>query len=296
MVKYKKWIDKNIKNDFIKKFIFISGGNSGIGFEATRNFVYLGASIIWGCRNLVKANASKDKILAEFANAKIDIIELDLADSKSIDKCAENLVKNYEKIDVFYNNAGVFRIPRGKTKQNYELVIGTNLLGTYYLNSLLFEKFSKSQFIFTTSITAFFNKFDLDDPFFEKRKYGNFKAYGSSKFGINQMTTFLIEKYNKTDQSFALIHPGITYTPLIKKAYKSNLFAALAQCFMKILFHSAEKASLTAIMAVNENSKFSYYGPRGPFSISGFPKRKKLSKKYYNGNNLLFSFLEKLKF
>ena len=190
----------------------------------------------------------------------------------------------------------MFRIPRGKTKQNFELVVGTNLVGTFYLNSLLIDKFSKSQFIFTTSITAYFNKIKLDDPFFERRKYGNFKAYGSSKFGINQMTTYWAEKYKNSERTFALVHPGITYTPLINKAYKSKIFAALATGFMKVVFHTAEKASLTAIIAVNENEIFSYYGPSGPFSISGFPKQRKLYKKYYNGNKLLFSFLESLKF
>lgn len=296
MIKYSNWISKNIDKDFSKKVIFISGGNSGIGFEATRNFIYLGARIIWGCRNLEKANSARSKILMEFAKAKIDIIQLDLADTKIIEKCAEKLSEKYPKIDVFYNNAGVFRIPRGKTKQNYELVVGTNLVGTYYLNKLLLDKYPNSQFIFTTSITAFFNKLNLDDPFFEKRKYGNFKAYGSSKYGINQLVTFWAEKYNSGAQTFALIHPGITYTPLINKAYKSKAFSKLAEIFMRTFFHTAEKASLTSLIAVNENNKFSYYGPRGPFSISGFPKQRKLYKKYYNGNNLLFSFLENLKF
>lgn len=296
MIKYKKWIDKNIKNSVAGKTIFITGGNSGIGFEATRNFIYLGANIIWGCRNLEKATTAKDTILKEFAKAKIEIIELDLADKNSIEKCAENLIKNHKEINVIYNNAGVFRIPRGKTKQNLELVVGTNLVGTYYLNSLLIEKFQKSQFIFTTSITAFFNKINLFDPFFEKKKYGNFKAYGSSKFGINQLTTYWAGNYQNSERTFALVHPGITYTPLINKAYKSKIFATLAEVFMKLVFHTAEKASLTAILAVNENNKFSYYGPSGLFSISGFPKKRKLYKKYYNGNKKLFSFLENLEF
>lgn len=295
MVKYVRWITKNIKRNMVRKTIFISGGNSGIGFDATRNFVHLGASVVWGCRNLEKAEAAKEKILKEYRNAKIDILNLDLADIESIEKCASNLIKKYPNLDVIYNNAGIFRIPRGKTKQNYELVVGTNLVGTYFLNSLLLKHYQDSQFIFTTSITAHFNKIDLDDPFFEKRKYGNFKAYGSSKTGINKLVTYWSKYYDKTNVNFALIHPGITYTPLIKKAYKSRIFSFCAEIFMRMFFHTSEKASLTALLAVERNEKFAYYGPRGPFGISGYPKKKVLSRKYYKGNKNLFSFLESLR-
>lgn len=295
MIKYEKWIKKNIKNKMSNKTIFITGGNSGIGFEATRNFVHLGAHIIWGCRNLEKANASKAKIVEEFANAKINIVQLDIADIESIRKCVENLAKNYPEIDVIYNNAGVFRIPRGKTKQNLELVIGTNLVGTYYLNSLLIEKYNNAQFIFTTSVTAMFNKLKVEDPFFEKRKYGNFKAYGSSKFGINQITTYWADKYGDGMRKFALIHPGVTYSPLINKAYKSRFFCWLAELFMKVVFHTAEKASLTAVIAVDRSEKFAYYGPRGPFALSGYPKKRRLAKKYFKNNKKTIDFLEGLK-
>ena len=293
MVKYQKWISKHCENSLENKTIFITGGNSGIGFEATRNFVHLGATIIWGCRNLEKANEARSKIVEEFALANISIVQIDLADTDSIQNCVENLVKNNIKIDVIYNNAGVFRIPQGKTKQNFDLVIGTNLVGTYVLNKLLLEYYKNSQFIFTTSITALLTKLNLEDPFFEKTKYGNFKAYGRSKFGINQLVSYWNEKY---EQNFALIHPGITYTPLIKKAYKSRIFSALAAGFMKLFFHTSEKASLTALLAVEENNKFAYYGPRGLFAISGYPKKRRLLKRYIKGNRNTFDLLEGLKY
>ncbi len=293
MIKYQKWISKHCKNSLENKTIFITGGNSGIGFEATRNFLHLGATIIWGCRNLEKAETARAKIVEEFALANISIVQVDLADTNSITKCVENLAKNNTKIDVIYNNAGVFRIPQGKTKQNFDLVIGTNLVGTYILNKLLLDHYKNSQFIFTTSITAMFTKLNLNDPFFEKTKYGNFKAYGRSKFGINQLVSFWNEN---CEINFALIHPGITYTPLIKKAYKSRIFCALAAGFMKLFFHTAEKASLTAILAVEENKKFGYYGPRGPFAISGYPKKRRLMKRFLKGNKNTFDFLEGLKY
>ena len=180
-----------------------------------------------------------------------------------------------------------------KTKQNFDLVIGTNLVGTYILNSLLLKKYKTSQFIFTTSITALFNRLNFNDPFFEKTKYGNFKAYGSSKFGINQLVSYW--SANNTS-NFALIHPGITYTPLIEKAYKSHIFSTLAEGFMRLFFHTSEKASLTALLAVQENNKFTYYGPRGLFGISGYPKKRKLMKRYIKGNKNTFDFLESLKY
>lgn len=296
MVKYQKWISKHIKKSLQNKTIFITGGNSGIGFEATRNFVSLGCNIIWGCRNIEKAEVAKAKIVKEFALANINIIKLDLSDVKIIEECAIILSEKYPKIDVIYNNAGVFRIPRGKTKQNLELVIGTNLVGTYYLNKLLLDRYPNSQFIFTSSITALFNKIDFDDPFFEHRKYGNFKAYGGSKFGINQMVTYWSKNFENLNVRFSIVHPGITYTPLINKAYKSRIFSSLASFFMKLIFHTAEKASLTAVLAVSDELQLSYYGPRGPFAISGYPKKRRIMKRYYKNNEKIINFLEGIKF
>lgn len=296
MIKYKKWLSKNIKNSLQSKTIFVTGGNSGIGFEATRNLIFSGAQVIWGCRNIEKAEVAKEKILLEFAYAKIDIVSIDLADINSIKNCVENLTKNYKNIDVIYNNAGVFRIPRGKTKQDLELVVGTNLFGTFYLNNLLLEYYKNSHFIFTTSITAMFNKFNVFDPFFERRKYGNFKAYGSSKYGINQIASYWALSDTENNRKFSLIHPGVTYTPLINKAYKSRIFCILAKGFMKLFFHSTEKASLIALYAMNKDKKFAYYGPRGPFALSGFPKQRILAKKYLKNNDETIKFLEGMTF
>lgn len=293
MIKYQKWISKHCEKSLKNETIFITGGNSGIGFEATRNFVYLGASIIWGCRNLKKAEEAKAKIVNEFALANIQIIQVDLADTNSIENCVKKLIENNTKIDVIYNNAGVFRIPRGKTMQNFDLVVGTNLVGTFVLNKLLLNHYKDSQFIFTTSITAMFAKLNLEDPFFETTKYGNFKAYGRSKFGLNQLVSYWSENL---DTHFALIHPGITYTPLIKKAYKSRIFSTLAAGFMKTFFHTSEKASLTALLAVENSKKFAYYGPRGLFAFSGYPKERKFMKRYLKGNKNTFELLEGLKY
>ena len=98
-----KWINKNITNDLSNRVIFISGGNSGIGFEATRICLYLGLKVIWGCRNLSKAKIAKEKILKEFPSIDLDIVEFDLADICSLKNAIEYLAKTYTEINYLFN-------------------------------------------------------------------------------------------------------------------------------------------------------------------------------------------------
>lgn len=280
--KIKQYLDKKIDTNFKGKTVLITGANSGIGFEVANQLLYLGANVIMACRNLEKAEMAKSLLLQQNPLGKVDIFQLDLADLRSIETFIEELKKSEIEVDIFYNNAGVFGIPKSTTKQGKEIVLGTNLIGTYYLNKLLLQNFSaKMRIIFTTSITAHLFKINYKDPYLEKH-YKKFKIYGSSKRGIVQIWKYFSE--NNKSQKFALVHPGITYTSLIDKAYSKNWFRKVARGFMKVVFHSAEKAALSTVKLMDDQNSV-YYGPRGLFGISGFPKKKKvpvrLQKHYY---------------
>lgn len=266
------WIDKNIeKYNFQNKNVFITGGNSGIGFELAKQCAYLKANLFLLCRNIKKAEDAKLNILNEFPNTKISIIECDLASLKSIEKATEE-IKKFD-VDFFVNNAGVYRLPKGtKTNENLEIIMGTNFIGTYYLNSLLFPYFSslnhKVKILFETSITSKFKKIKYNE-FSEDFPYKPFKLYAKSKLGVNCIFDYFVEK-NAAYLSFSLAHPGATYTPLINKGYKNKIFRLAAKGFMKVFFHSPSKASLCLLkgLDIEANNKI---GPRGLFEISGYP-------------------------
>ncbi len=233
--------------------------------------------VIWGCRNLEKAENARKQLLDEFSDACVDIITLDLSDLSSLKTAQEYIVGQGYQIDYLYNNAGVYRLPKGHTKDGYDLTIGTNALGTYVFTSYMLASFSNIKVIFNTSLTARLGHINYQD-FMMETKYNKVKAYENSKLMVNHIYLH----YLNSDEThhFALTHPGATYTPLINKGYKNRLFHALGKAFMKTFFHSPTKASLSALYCLNDSVSGVYVGPRGFLGLSGYPKIKSLPKKF----------------
>lgn len=282
--KIKKYIDEHIDVKLANKNVFITGGNSGIGLESAKECAYLDANLFLLCRNQSKAEIAKKEIEKEFPHSKITLIQLDLANLQSIKDCVEE-IKKYD-VDVFINNAGVFRLPKGTTKDNFEIIMGTNFIGVCYLNDLLNEYFltlpHQVHVLFTSSITSKMYKINYDD-FYSEKHYRYLKVYGRSKIAINNLYFAYLDELKEKNIHFSLVHPGGTYTPLISKGYANKVFEKIASIFMLLIFHHCDKAALTNIYAINLG-KTCIVGPRGLLEISGFPhissfKRSKYYKK-----------------
>ena len=57
--------------------------------------------------------------------------QLDLADMASIRKFVEDFHQTEKKLNVLINNAGVFLPQKQWTKDNFEMMMGTNHLGKF---------------------------------------------------------------------------------------------------------------------------------------------------------------------
>ena len=108
-------------SDQTGKSVIITGSNTGIGFFMAKALASKGAHVTMACRNLEKAESSKDRILIEFPNSSISTKKLDLADLSSIEKFATNFTNEYNQLDVLINNAGVMIPPKSSTKDGFEL-------------------------------------------------------------------------------------------------------------------------------------------------------------------------------
>jgi len=127
--------------------ILLTGSNSGIGFDAAKRMAAqdAGHTIILACRTLQKAKDSANRIKDELgAGCKGTIIARE-CDLNSID----SFVKDLDNVDAVCLNAGIARNTAAKdvlrTKQGFELTIGTNHLGHFYLTNLLLPILDKNQ-------------------------------------------------------------------------------------------------------------------------------------------------------
>ena len=131
-----KWTEDDI-GDQRGRVMLITGGNSGIGFEAARALAQHGATVVIGCRTRSKADAAVEEIEATDPSGSVEVLELDLADLDSVESAAARFADAHERLDVLVNNAGLMATPEQRTAQGFEMQFGVNHLGHFALTGHL---------------------------------------------------------------------------------------------------------------------------------------------------------------
>lgn len=111
-----------------------------MGKELARILYTKNATIYLAARSLQKAESAISSIRQSAPNSSgtLTYLHLDLADLSTIKTSAQEFLSKETKLHVLFNNAGVMAPPQGsKTKQGYELQLGTNCIGTYMFTKLL---------------------------------------------------------------------------------------------------------------------------------------------------------------
>ncbi len=112
----------------------------------------------------------------------LELIELDLANLKSVRACADALLTKGDLFDVVIANAGVMATPLGHTTDGFETQFGTNHLGHFvFVNKIAPLIREGGRLINLASSGHRFANVDLEDPNFERTPYEPFVAYGRSK-------------------------------------------------------------------------------------------------------------------
>lgn len=124
--------------------MFHLGANTGIGFETALALAKLNHIVILACRDKIRAEAARDKIIEITKNEKVSFEELDLGSLKSIRKFSIKFKATYSRLNILVNNAGVFNSHYSKTEDGFESHFGINHLGHFLLTNLLLDLIKKS--------------------------------------------------------------------------------------------------------------------------------------------------------
>ena len=242
----KEWIGKHAGVSLKGKTVVVTGANSGVGRKTAETMLYLGADVILACRNMQRANDARSILAAEYPESDVTVIPLDLADFSSIDIFVSKIREQRIDIDVFVNNAGVFHQPGKLTKDGFELVIGTNYLGVYYLTEQLMPYLTslphKVTYINTVSLIHKIASIKYQD-FFHAKRYRNLPVYAQSKLCLAKYTYHKAMELDGSNVHMYMNHPGIALTPLGLNAVGPKV-ATLGKVF-KYFFNSTEKSALS---------------------------------------------------
>ena len=271
----KKYLD-NLQQLNGKKII-VTGGTSGIGLSIAKEVLIKGGDVVIMARNLTKANEVKEKLLAQYPDRKIEIVEYDQSEDQSVIAASEVIVKEHSDFYALVLNAGVFQNKHKQSlKDDYCLTIKTNYIGlSLFLSCLLPKLEGEHRFIFQGSLVAGWRNKKIDS--LKDKNLSAFQQYIISKSGVEA----LFYHYSQLEQgqfSFYMVEPGITSTDIIRDF--PGFIRWAGKIFLKVFSHSNDKAALTALLALEpEIEKNSYIVPRGLGTMMGFPKIKKFPKK-----------------
>ena len=295
--KTRQWLNENCNISLKGKTILVTGANSGVGFKTAEISVYLGADVILACRNLDRAEKARQELLRDYPKASVTMMCLDLASLASIDAFSEELQTHAVEIDAFVNNAGTFRKPGKKTADGFDLVIGTNYIGTYYLTERLLPYLSalphEVVYVNTISIIHKIATVDYEDFYYEKAKhYRAFPVYARSKLCLARYTYAQAKRYEKTNIRILMNHPGMTATPMGLNAF-GNGVRRLAG-IVGPLSNSPEKSALSlAYILSHDVPAGAIIGPNKGFGGWGYPEENRVGRRVKEGAEELIRFTDK---
>lgn len=212
-----KWTTKEIP-DQTGKVALVTGGTSGLGFETALALAGAGATVVITSRNVGKALTALDSIRLKVPGAIAGFILLDLANLASVRACAAEFKAGYDRLDLLFNNAGIFSSQRLETADGFELHFGVNHLGHFALTGLLLDELLNTPFsrvITTTSLLQAIGRIDFQD-LQSKRAYFGLLAYGQSKLA-NMLFATELERRLKAEGAITLslaAHPGYSNTQM----------------------------------------------------------------------------------
>jgi retinol dehydrogenase-12 len=111
-----------------------------VGKELAQILYAHDAKVYVAARSKDRAVQAIDEIKANFPDSKGELIylHLDLEDLATIKPSAEAFLAKESRLDVLWNNAAVMNTPAGsKTKQGYELQLGTNNIAPFLFTKLV---------------------------------------------------------------------------------------------------------------------------------------------------------------
>ena len=199
------------------KRILVTGVSAGLGVETARSLAAHGAWVVGAARDLNKAEAATAQVRKDAAagGGGFELIELDLANLKSVRACADQLLAKREPFYVILANAGVMATPFGHTADGFETQFGTNHLGHFvFVNRIASLLRDGGRLINLSSSGHRYSNVDLEDPNFERSPYDTWVAYGRSKTANILFAVAFDKRHRHRDLRAAAVHPGGIRTEL----------------------------------------------------------------------------------
>lgn len=214
-----------------KKIALVTGGNKGLGFETCRQLALQGWEVILTARDSQKGKEAIEKLTKQ--GIQVAFYPLDVSDPKSVGAVFEYVRKEWGRLDVLINNAGIAldliedESPSlVHTRERFLQTFDTNVVGTYLLCEAFFPLMQKQGYGRIVNVSSSAGQL---------AKMGdNYPAYRISKVAVNGVTCLFASKCQDLDILVNSVCPGWVKTDMggpaapleVEEGVKSIIWAA----------------------------------------------------------------------
>jgi NAD(P)-dependent dehydrogenase (short-subunit alcohol dehydrogenase family) len=231
--------------DLSGRVAVVTGGTRGLGLAMARGFAQAGAEVVVVSR---KPDACDEVVAALRAEgAKAAACACHVGHWDRLDGLVEEIYRDFGRVDVLVNNAGVS--PQyGKltdvTEELFDKVIAVNLKGPFRLAALVGERMVAGDggSIINVSSTG------------AVRPTSDIVPYAAAKAGVNAITVGLAHALGPTVRVNAIM-PG-PFLTTISRAWDMDLFAERARTFPMRRAGDADEIVGTALYLASDASSF----------------------------------------
>jgi NAD(P)-dependent dehydrogenase (short-subunit alcohol dehydrogenase family) len=231
------------------KVAIVTGANTGLGYETTKEFVRRGGKVIMACRSVEKAKTAADQIKKEIPDADLTIMKLDTSSLKSVREFAKKFLSEQTRLDILVNNAGA-SMEMIKTEDNLEVNMAANHFGPFLLTNLLLDlmrKTGKSRIIMVSSVLHnFVRGLDLENLNSEKDSTKSKFLYPRTKLANILFTRELDRRLRAAkinEVTINALHPGSVKTDITRnmgEEWFARIISKIREMFTKTPWEGAQ--------------------------------------------------------
>ena len=206
-------------SDFKDKVTIITGGGSGIGEAMCKHFADKDAKVI-----ILDNNEAEGRRVSQ--ENKSDFINCDISDEDSVDDAFKQIEKNYGRIDILINNAGIAHIGKitETNPEDFDRIIKINVRGAYLCTRASINSMIKNNKGCILNMASVASNLGIPDRF----------AYSTSKGAVYTMTLSVARDYVDQGIRCNCICPARVHTPFVDNYLKNNYPGEEKEMFAKL--------------------------------------------------------------
>ena len=190
----------------------VTGANKGIGKEIARQLGVLGMTVLVAARDEGRVRDAARELTADGIDARP--LVLDVTDEESIAAAAKQVERDFGRLDVLVNNAGILTDLAGASTEDFLRTYRTNVVGVVNVTNAMLPLLRRGSDARVVNVSSELGSVArLADPTSQQASIP-FYAYNSSKAALNAVTAMFANAVRGEGIKVNAVCPGYCATDM----------------------------------------------------------------------------------